>query len=108
MTHHYLTEENPALAGAWIVRTVAYRYQLSMRDGPELIAFHWHPEAGNIITYPHIHLSAGAQLGFAPLTRAHIPTGVVPLNEVLRFAIQDLAVRPLRSEWAAILSQTQP
>ena len=43
-------------------------------------------------------------MGFAPLARAHIPTGTVQLFDVLRFGIADLGVRPLRADWRDILS----
>ncbi len=96
--------EDPLNPGTWIARTLGYRYQLALREGPELLAFHWHPQEPNPIKFPHVHIGAAAQSGFAPLARAHIPTGIVPLHNVLRFAIQDLAVRPLRRDWQAILS----
>lgn len=105
VSHEYGVAEYPAGRGWWSVHTRAYRYVLYLRDGAELLAFHWHPDDPNPVKFPHLHLSAGAQVGFAPLTRAHLPTGPIELHEVLRLTIEDLGVRPLRSDWSDILSQ---
>ena len=105
VSHAYVVDAAPTAPGAWSVRTLAYRYQLLLRDGPELLAYHWHPEHPNPIRFPHLHLSAGAQVQFSALARAHLPTGLVQLNEVLRLAIADLGIRPLRADWSDILSR---
>ncbi|HUG16929.1 MAG TPA: hypothetical protein VMM78_18115 [Thermomicrobiales bacterium] len=36
--------------------------------------------------------------------RAHIPTGQVFIDDVVRFAIADLGVEPLRSDWDSVLA----
>lgn len=105
VSQRYLVEEDPTEPGTWTARTLAYRHQPYLRDGPELLAFHWHPEDPNPVKNPHLHLSAGAQVQFAALARAHIPTGLIQLQDVLRLAIQDLGVRPLRPDWSEVLSQ---
>jgi len=92
----------------WAVRAAGYRYQLYLAASVELLAYHWHPEDPNPVKSPHLHLSAGAQVGFVALARAHIPTGLVSLADVLRFAIEDLGVRPLRPDWPAILAGSAP
>jgi hypothetical protein len=104
VTHLYRVED-PTSTGDWTTRTIGYRYQLYLPNETELLAFHWHPEDPNPVKFPHLHLSAGAQLGFPALARAHIPTGPVSLQAVLRFAIEDLGVRPLRADWPEILSE---
>jgi hypothetical protein len=106
ISHQYTVEHDPAEPGLWSARTFAYRYVLFLRGGPELVAYHWHPEDPNPIKTPHLHLSAGAQVQFAALAQAHLPTGLVPLHDVLRLAIQDLGARPLRPDWFQVLSQT--
>ena len=86
---------------------MAYRYHLSLRNGPELLPFHWHPEDFNPVKIPHLHLSAGAQVRFLALAGAHIPTGLVTLQDVLQFAIEDLGVVPLRRDWPEVLRQSR-
>ena len=71
------------------------------------MAFHWHPEGlGHIIT-PHIHLGAGAGQLRPELTTAHLPTGMVAIEAVLKLAIEAFGVRPLRPDWPEILSAPQ-
>lgn len=90
----------------WSVSVVAYQYKLDDRDGREILAYHWHPEGR--VTVPHVHVGAGTAEGrLRPdLARAHLPTGHVPLRDVLRLAIAELGVRPLRPDWDAVLRRT--
>lgn len=82
------------------VTTTGYRYHLLDEDDRELIAWHWHPDAG--AGYPHIHVPAGL------VTRkAHIPTGRVSIESVLRFLIDDLRVRPARDDYADVLKESE-
>lgn len=90
-------------AGPWRIQLVSYDYALDVVDGHELLAFHWHPSPRLPITSPHLHLGAASGLTFTALQSAHIPTGPAPLAEVLRFAIRDLGVRPIRQDWSVLL-----
>jgi hypothetical protein len=92
--------------GLWTVQTVAYWYtfEVSQDDETEIISYHWHPTASGGITFPHLHLGPAATPRYEPLVTAHVPTGRVDLEDVLRFAIQDLGVQPRRADWDAILA----
>ena len=46
-------------------------------------------------------------MGLDRLSVAHVPTGPVMLEAVLRLAIQELGVRPARTDWLAVLDATQ-
>lgn len=81
--------------------TSAYSYQIRERDGPEIILFHWHPFA-NQVPFPHLHMAGGGG-SVAIEGRRHIPGGRVSLHAVVRFAIVELGVRPLRQDWERIL-----
>ena len=85
----------------WLAAIAGYVYQFSYENGRECIASHWHPRGASPIGWPHLHVSGPT----APidLTRGHLPTGPVALPAVLRYAIDDLAVRPLRQDWPAVL-----
>jgi hypothetical protein len=74
---------------------------LYVDDERECIAYHWHARGASPIVWPHLHVSAPA--GPLDLSRAHLPTGPVALSAVLRCAVGDLGVRPLRRDWAAVL-----
>lgn len=51
-----------------------------------------------------IELKLGAMPG-PILSEVHLPTGWVPLQEVLRFCIVDLGVEPLSRDWRATLDR---
>ncbi len=41
------------------------------------------------------------------LQTAHIPSGRVPLEEVIRHLVRDFRVRPLRADWKKVLDDAQ-
>ncbi len=90
------------VAGWWRPNPAGYWCELLHSGERELLAYHWHPTGASTITWPHIHVSGPT----APvdLTRGHLPTGVVVLPAVLRYAIADLGVEPLRPDWEAVLA----
>ena len=61
-------------ADPWQVQTRDYAYTLSWRrePGENILAYHWHPDGRSPITFPHLHLYAGAQIGLQSLQTAHI------------------------------------
>jgi hypothetical protein len=89
------------------VRIAGYQYALYDADDREILAYHWHPEGSSHVTAPHLHLGAGAEVGRRDLASALPPTGQITLEDVLRFAITDLGVRPLRRDWSEILHRTR-
>lgn len=54
-----------------------------------------------------MHLGPGAEIGFAPLHRAHLPTGRIAIEDLLRIAITEFGARPRRTDWQEVLDQTQ-
>jgi len=62
------------------------------------------------VTFPHLHLEAGAGVQRAELTQAHLPTGSVTLAAFLRMAIRDFGVEPRRDDWQNVLehNETEP
>ena len=60
-------------AAGWRISLGEYAYTLYRHvddDFRELLAYHWHPEAAGNVPTPHLHLEAGAAIGWKPLTRA--------------------------------------
>ncbi len=111
----YRVEQPAGTRGQWEVRIVAYEYVVKAADGPELLAYHWHPQRlpglqgppRTFVTTPHLHLGAGAGVVAPSLHRAHLPTGPISLQEILRLAIRDLGVRSQRPDWDRVLNRTQ-
>lgn len=96
------------------IRTVEHWYQFLLDDEVELLAYHWTPEASasGQTTYPHLHIGAAMLSATAPVFpgtfhKKHLPTGRVAIESVVRFAIEELGVAPLRRNWRAILERGQ-
>ena len=90
------------------IEIVGYRYVVYDSERREILAYHWHPRRRGFFQPPHLHLGAGAEIGFHPLvTKPHLPTGHIALGDVIRFLIQDLSVLPGRSDWEAVLLGTR-
>lgn len=97
----------------WQVALSGYTYAI-VAGGPEeaeIIAFHWHPERGDpdgrLVSWPHIHIG-DAELRRVHLThRRHIPSGVIAIEDVLVFLLEDLNVAPLRPDWRTIMQATR-
>lgn len=69
----------------WRVSTDAYAYTLDDDGGQELAAWHWHPRSS---PHPHLHVKQSFE-------HAHLPTGRVSIESVLRLLLTDLGVRPI-------------
>jgi hypothetical protein len=124
--HHYRIARTEG-RGAYRVTTAAYYYAFDDVADPnavarEILAYHWHPDVrladGTLIAYPHLHINRGAVridiadgVRIAPnrnllrpdLALAHLPTRRIALEDVIRLAIEQFGVAPLRSDWDATL-----
>ena len=81
-----------------------YYYSVHDAEEKEVLLYHYHPRGGSPITTPHLHLGQGAQVGRADVRDAHLPTGNVSLNAVLRVLIEEMGVQPRRPDWDSILT----
>jgi hypothetical protein len=102
-----LTEDSAAPARRrWRVDVIDYAYIFVRTDtGQELLAFHWHPHVTDQ-AFPHVHLESGLGI-LRDLVGIHVPTGPLTLEDVIRFAIEELRVRPRVRDWAAALERTR-
>ncbi len=101
---YYRIVETSLPDGPWMVSFVGYQYLVGRQTGEYLVAYHWHPHGQSTTTWPHLHIEAGARLGFRPLTRAHLPTGDVTVRDIVRMLIQDFGVEPRRDDWREIVN----
>lgn len=97
--------------GPYRVSTSAYSYVMEEIDGPEILAYHWHPR-GVGKGFPHLHLKSGAKVQRPELTRSrgessHIPTGRVAIEEFVRLLIECFNVPPRKSNWEDELKETK-
>lgn len=89
----------------WQVETIGYIYSLLDDEGKEIVSYQWHPGERSPVTTPHLHLGAGANVGRAELQKAHIPTGLIELEDVLLLAIREFGARARRGDWHMILAR---
>jgi hypothetical protein len=94
-------------SASWAVRVVGYHYELQHRDGRELIAYHTHPEGAGPVIWPHLHLGPAMGELWRPATRAHLPTGDITIQDVIRLAIREFHATPRRDDWEAVLRRTR-
>ena len=90
---------------SWMVDVVGYYYAIHDSEEREILLYHWHPRSNSLVATPHLHLEQGAQVGRTEVRGAHMPTGDVSLNAILRVLIEEMDVQPLRSDWESILAE---
>ena len=85
----------------WRVSTLGYIHTVTL-NGALAVEFHWHPDDGSNVWYPHIHsrlAGPGRERG-----GIHIPSGRVLIEDVLIFAHERGAVA-LKDDWEAVVSR---
>ncbi|MGH3341953.1 MAG: hypothetical protein ACRDPK_03540 [Carbonactinosporaceae bacterium] len=85
----------------WHVSTVAHAYRLNDNAGDELVTWHWHPGLRGV-DYPHLHVTGGP-VG----RRAHLPSGRVSIESVLRLLLDDLGVPAKRDDYWQVLDASE-
>lgn len=92
-------------------RLTAYWYSISNHAGQEVVAYHWTPEVRSLERrYPHLHVgsavSSESSLALGSFHKLHLPTNLISIQHLVRFAIQELGVpvRPGHSR-DAVLAQ---
>lgn len=97
--------------GTWRVTTLSYMYAIERhKDRQEIVSFHWDGhDAENPV--PHIHLGFAALEGAksSPIgPKNHIPGGRVLVEDIVKFLIDEMGVRPMKkrqSDWRSILAE---
>lgn len=84
--------------GPYKCETIQYGYAFEDVAGNDIITYHWTPEAtGNTRTWPHLHLGQAVCSGSSVLAgrfhKLHIPTGRMPIEGIVRFAIVELGAQ---------------
>lgn len=80
----------------------SYWFWIDIDHAPsELLTFQWTPNAPPPERrYPHLHVgslvTSGSRFRPGDFNKLHIPTGRLPLEAVLLFAIEELSVEPAR------------
>lgn len=102
--------------GPYKVSTVRYFYTFwTTGDQPEeILSFQWAPEetGPGVVSFPHLHIGPAIisdETAVRPkdLHKAHIPTGRVSIEAIVRLAITELGVPPQKRRWERILNQSE-
>lgn len=111
---YFVIREDDPERGPWRVTIRRYSYSIGYtEDDPaehkpqELIAYHWHPDDGAKVWRTHLHLGPASGTQKSGLYRTHVPTGRVAVEDVVRYAIDELGAAPLREDWQDILDESQ-
>jgi len=88
------------------ITTVRYIYVLWRDKDERIIDWHYHRRK-NSSFQAHLHVRDDSKRTSHNLVNKHIPTGRVPLEDVIRFSIQETNISPRESEWSAILEETE-
>lgn len=102
--HYEIVRISRAGVQPFRVTTRAYLHTIAKPGASEIISAHWHPTGNSGRTEPHWHVGAAALVEdgvFSP--RAHIPSPRVSCEAMVRLAIEQLDVRPVRQDWDAVL-----
>lgn len=92
--------------------TARYRYTLTIGESDEpLLRWEYEKKRPNVTAlWCRHHLQGPIAFKVGDQTVAlndwHLPTGYVPLEEVIRFCIVDLRVEPLFPDWDAVLNDS--
>jgi hypothetical protein len=103
----YRVAQDDGLYGGWGIRVTEYYYALTGEADAEIIAYHWHPTSRSPVTWPHLHLGPALGQLSGQAARAHVPTGPIALQDVIRLAITDFGAVPRRADSAALLQRTR-
>ena len=104
LQQNYRIIESGPLGAPWRVNVVGYDYIIYDREQREVLLYHWHPRGNSPVVIPHLHLEQGAGVIRDEVRDAHLPTGDVSLNAILRVLIEEMGVNSRRSDWESILA----
>ena len=109
-----ICEAEERSANRFVLHTTKYRYALAEHSEAEAFV-RWEYEkspqgpelSGERCRH---HMQGSLTVSFRDqkhcLNDWHLPTGYVPLEEVIRFCIVDLGVKPISTDWSNVLQQS--
>ena len=91
----YRIVKESGFRGPWAPRIGKYEYSILDKDDGGILAFHWHPDQRNAVSWPHLHMGSAVLVGaYRFLHKAHIRTERIALEDVVRLAIEDFSIAP--------------
>lgn len=100
--------------GTWQVKTLQYSYRIQAGpsfDDPWYFRFEYVSREVRKTDHPRHHLHIPFVLRceekYVDLARTHLPTGWITTEELIRFLIDGLRVKPKRKDWDRFLQQCE-
>lgn len=91
------------------MKTLSYRYHIRP-DGKADPAFRWEYTRESRGDHCHHHFQGPLEADFGraslSLNDIHLPTGYVTIEEIVRFVIVDLGVKPLTANWREVIADS--
>lgn len=85
------------------VQIQRYIYVLwSSKKNERIIDWHYHRRQNQSFE-AHLHVRDDAKSINHPLVNRHVPTGWVPLDDVIKFMIEELGIAPRIPNWKEVL-----
>lgn len=89
------------------ISTLKYIYVLwSASPNERIVDWHYHRRQNNSFE-AHLHIRDDAKVTNHCLIDRHIPTGRVSLEDIVRFAVEEVSISPRNENWRIVLEQTE-
>jgi hypothetical protein len=93
--------------GPYRVTTLSYNHSIKLPEDGEVISFHWNPDGKSDVKTPHMHIGTSQLKKWSVLdSKTHLPTGRISIEQVVRFAIEELGA-DRADDWKQKLSETE-
>jgi hypothetical protein len=92
--------------GPWKVSTFAYSYWVMDSEGREVLLYQWAKPGQSLssVDFPHLHLGPGAGDLISEFDKAHLPSGRIAFEEIVRLAVE-MGAEPLREDVDDVLTK---
>jgi hypothetical protein len=102
----------PVAEGRQLI-TVKYKYMITLDERADAPLLRWEyertPRRGGLYCRHHLQGPVTLDMGRAgavSLNELHLPTGYVPIEDIIRFCIVDLGVEALSDNWDRLLRES--
>jgi hypothetical protein len=79
---------------------------MERQTNERIIDWHYHRRKNSSFE-AHLHVRDDSKTSGYYLVNRHIPTGRVPLEDVIRFAVQEINITPRQADWQTVLDETE-
>jgi hypothetical protein len=108
VTHRFSLEDDARSTSRRRVTSQEYIYDIRDAESERtLLAFHWHPLGISRVRGHHAHIKFEGAVSSTLLSKIHLPTSRVLLEDVVQFCIEELGAKPQHSHWQDVLEDNR-